>query len=61
MLTNFKLDNNILSMTTQSFNLKYRLSFDVCFIIRECPDFCQFYYRNNRELFVMSIETCVTL
>ena len=49
-VTRFKLDNNILSIIAQSLKLKYRLSFDLCFIIRECPDFCQIYYRNNREL-----------
>ena len=38
------------------FKLKYRLSFDMCFLIQEYPDFCNFYYGDNRELFMTCTE-----
>ena len=49
ILTQPKLDNNILDVITQGFNWKYQFSLGMYFIFQDYPNLCQFYYRNDRN------------
>ena len=49
ILTQPKLDNNILGAITQGFNWKYQFSLGMCYIFQEYPNLCQFYYKIDRD------------